>query len=92
MNNWLGWLVAQWHDMLTMIMVVAVVLNIYAFIRQQRTLVELRRLLLRVREGAIERRPMVLNGAGGHRAQWARCLRSDPDVAPHIVGGEPNDK
>lgn len=81
MNSGLTWLAAHRSDVLTVIMVVAVVLNIHAFIQQRRTLVELRRLLLWVRKGTLERRrPLMLNGVG-HRYS----------VMPRIIGSELDD-
>ena len=84
MNEGLMWLGAHRSDVLLAIMVVVVALNIYAFIRQQRTLVELRRLLLLIRETGIaprgHTRSLVFNGVG-HRYP-----------SPRIVGGEHDDE
>lgn len=81
MREALMWLVVhrvQWApDVLLASMVVAMTLNIHAFFQQRRMLAELRRLLLRVRQDTIARRPMVLTGVG-HRHY----------VAPRVVGGE----
>lgn len=82
MNVWLMWLATHRSDVVLGVMVVAATLNVYAFMRQQRLLVELRRLLLLVRQGAIERRPLVLsNGVVGHRYS----------VTPRMIGGEGDD-
>ena len=79
MTEGLMWLGAHRSDLLLGLLVAVLSLNVYTFFEQRRVLKELRRMLLRARYNAFERRPMVLNGVG-HRYP-----------SPRIVGGDGDD-